>query len=728
MEIGSPWGLPVALVLSIALLVWVAYDAQEIVTRIRGRGRTWLLATRGLTALLGLLLLWQPRWLREQLQRGTGTIAVLMDTSRSMSLPGAGGVRSKQAQALLREFQEAIPDASVFEFGASSHAVRARDLLEHYRAEEDETRFLASLKSAVAVAGDELGAIVLVSDGADTGQAPSLAALRALGVRVHAVAVGGRGPARDDAITEVNADTMAFLHQQAEVEVALQRTPPQESTVPVELYKDGRLVTEVVANVDAKGQGRVVVPFDVASLGRAVYTVRIPVADGDAIVENNEQTFLMRVTRDRLRVLLVSGRPGWDSHFLRAFLKSRPSIDLITFFILRTASDMSMASPDELSLIPFPTDELFREHLDSFDLVIFQDFNYGPYQMDRYLPRVRDYVLGGGSFAMIGGDLSFSAGGYARTPIAEILPVELESGGDQTSLETFHPQVVTEMASHPLIELLPSLEENLATWSRLSPMLGANLLGRAKHGASVLLLHPKERLADGTPRPVLVTADSSKGRTMALAVDSSYRWGFSTAGRTGDPSAYERFWDRSLRWLTRDPLLEASHVRSDRERYGPGSKVVINYQARATNYGKVGELPVRVQLLDSDQVVQDVKADVDGDGRGQTTLHAPREPGAYVVRLTVGEDNAAEEAFVVEVGGKELARPFPNPKLLQQIARATGGSFFDGKVGDPQALERSRSSSLGVTQVQPLSHWAVFGLLCVAFLADWVLRRRLGLR
>ena len=100
---------------------------------------------------------------------------------------------------------------------------------------------------------------------------------------------------------------------------------------------------------------------------------------------------------------------------------------------------MTMASAEELSLIPFPTDELFREHLDSFDLVIFQDFNYGPYQVAGYLPRIHDYVLHGGAFAMVGGSRAFGAGGYERTPLAEILPVRMAPGASALSEEEFAP-------------------------------------------------------------------------------------------------------------------------------------------------------------------------------------------------------------------------------------------------------------------------------------------------
>src|SRR5205085_10940002 len=184
--------------------------------------------------------------------------------------------------------------------------------------------------------------------------------------------------------------------------------------------------TEVA--LDEHGQGKAILPFTVTRTGRAVYSVSIPLAEGDAVPENNERAFLVRVTRDKLRVLLLCGAPTWDARFLRAFLKADPAIDLITFFILRTSSDLTMASPEELSLIPFPTDELFREHLDSFDLVIFQDFNYGPYQVAGYLPRIRDYVLHGGAFAMVGGSRAFGAGEYEHTPLAEILPVRMLSG------------------------------------------------------------------------------------------------------------------------------------------------------------------------------------------------------------------------------------------------------------------------------------------------------------
>ena len=93
--------------------------------------------------------------------------------------------------------------------------------------------------------------------------------------------------------------------------------------------------------------------------------------------------------------------------------KKNLNVDLISYYHLRTPDSIDPARKGELSLIPFPTRELFEEQLDSFDLVIFQNFTYRGFRMRRYLPRIRDYVKAGGGFVMVG-DLSFTSGGICR--------------------------------------------------------------------------------------------------------------------------------------------------------------------------------------------------------------------------------------------------------------------------------------------------------------------------
>ena len=140
---------------------------------------------------------------------------------------------------------------------------------------------------------------------------------------------------------------------------------------------------------------------------------------GEALSTNNKQVFTLKVIRDRVRVLHVCGRPSWDQRFLRSMLRLDPNVDLVSFFILRTETDdQPWNAREEMSLIPFPDREIFDEQLKSFDLLIFQNFNSAPsYQVEPYLPGLRDYVQSGGALAMVGGDLSFASGGYAQTAL-----------------------------------------------------------------------------------------------------------------------------------------------------------------------------------------------------------------------------------------------------------------------------------------------------------------------
>ena len=139
-------------------------------------------------------------------------------------------------------------------------------------------------------------------------------------------------------------------------------------------------------------------------LGEFLFQVSFPQIAGHATHSNDSADFVVKVIRDKIRVLQVVGRPSWDERFLRQHLKENPNVDLISFFILRTPSDDPEVSENELSLIPFPADKIFDTELHTFDVVIFQNFDFRPYYMARYLKNIREAVEGGLGFVMLGGD------------------------------------------------------------------------------------------------------------------------------------------------------------------------------------------------------------------------------------------------------------------------------------------------------------------------------------
>src|SRR5258708_18340270 len=154
----------------------------------------------------------------------------------------------------------------------------------------------------------------------------------------------------------------------------------------------------------------------------------MPVFPEEAVAENNTRSFALKVIRDRVRVLLVVGRPTWDERFLRGLLRQDPNVDLISFYILRTMSDdpNTRNQDRELSLIPFPMEEIFDTKLRTFDVVIFQNFGYTDYSLNisPFENNLERYVYGGGALVMIGCHHALREGPATLPSLMQAIPAE----------------------------------------------------------------------------------------------------------------------------------------------------------------------------------------------------------------------------------------------------------------------------------------------------------------
>jgi hypothetical protein len=229
--------------------------------------------------------------------------------------------------------------------------------------------------------------------------------------------------------------------------------------------------------------------------------------------------------------------------------------------------------------------------------------------------------------------------------------------------------------------------------------------------------------------PVLAVGGFDLGRVLALGTDTSWHWSMPTAGKGGDPSAYDRFWDRAIRWLTRDPLLEPSSVTSEHEAYGPGARIVVTGLARDEGYRALRNVELKLALVDSAGHVASERTERSDDtGRVKSTLLAPTRPGVYAVKLSRGDVELARSAFLVELSGVELARPAPRPKLLEELAQRTGGQFFK-RVEDAPDLalfDSTRSTALGIERHAPFGEPLWAALLFAVIALEWIVRRRWG--
>jgi uncharacterized membrane protein len=452
--------------------------------------------------------------------------------------------------------------------------------------------------------------------------------------------------------------------------------------------------------------------------GARVVEISIGAPDGDKIPENDTRLLTFSVARERVRLLHVAGRPTYDVRALRMWLKSDESVDVVAFFILRTNQDNPQTADDsELALIPFPVDELFTQHLPSFDAVILQDIDAVEYHLERHLPALASYVKAGGGLIMVGGPAAFSGGGYYGSPIQTVLPVEMGTPDKPFDTADFTARYTEAGRVAPVLRSLREL-----FGEELPSFTGSNSLGPARDGSIVLLEHPDRRAGDAR-MPILSLGESGDGRSIALAADGTHELAFSEFSEKAAGRAYGALWDGLLGWLMRDPRYEAARVELLGECFA-GVPTTLRLSRLPGTDGDVELSLERLSLKNDKPIIKKLKAPPSGPIDIDV---GALEAGGYTARARIGAAPPTRYDFACEKGGSAWSDSRPDPERLAQIARATGGRAVTAdNVRDlplPGATEIAAERK--TTPVLPTWLWT---LAAAALLGvHWILRRRAGL-
>jgi len=750
-------GVFVGLALLVLGITWL--DLRDLPRR---RGAV-LLALRGAALALAVALVAEPAVELRHVTRVPNHVAIVVDVSASQDLDAdAQDRRWDRTREALRDLRERIESDDgehifdVYALGETLTPSSIDALLQLDAPTGRETRLDLALEQLdEQAATTEFGGVVIVSDGVDTGalgtrwepggelDAGTLQRLERIGGPVHTLATAEPGTLQDVSIARVLYDEFAFVRNAVTVVAEIEVHGYESGTLPVTLRRGADVLQTRQLIIDPnQTRQRVAFEFVPEQLGREIYEVAVPLLDGEVVAENNRDYFVLDIIRDEIRVLQVVGRPSWDVRFLRQLLKQNPSVDLISFFILRSNEDVQRAPNREMSLIPFPTDELFNEELGSFDLVIFQNFTWEPYDMRQYLPRVREYVLGGGGFMMIGGEQSYSVGGYAGTEIEDILAVDIGAARDPSvaiDLTSFRPQLTDAGQRHPVTRLEFDPAANRETWASLPPMRGTNIVQGPADGATVLATHPTLLGADGAAMPVVAVADRGEGRTMAMTIDDAWRWAFESVGDGASSQPYARFFSGAMRWLIRDPELNLVRVEIPEDEFAPGDTVAGTVRVFGYDYAPAADVEGTLQIWRrplEDPTAEDVLVDelpVRTDARGRVPFEITADTaGAWRIEATVeleaGHPLTDAGLFIAVPPRAETRHIEPRPDLLEAIATASGGDHrvLPSRLGGLH-FEPARVRRVDRREVVELwtSPW-VLGLFILLLGTEWSLRRRWG--
>jgi len=724
-----------------AVLIWTWRSFDP---RLGTRARLALLALRLgiLLAAAGLLL--QPTSSSREVRAHPSRFAVLVDNSGSMSL---GQSRLDRVRRMIGDARDGLADLerhhrlAWYSFADELTAIGGADEATRPADDARGSDLLGALSSLRDAPGEEpLVGVLLISDGADTaiaaGAEPALAVqvLRGFGLPVNTLAVTGGGRNRDLSISLAKVDPFAFARSETPIAVEVGALGIDEREVEVSLWNRGALMQRRTVEI-VGGVGRTTFTVRPQQLGQQIFTVSVPVPEGDEVPENNTAHVGFEVIRDNLRVLHLSGRPSWDQRFLRDALGSRPRVDLVSFYVLRTPQQSETFGTSGMALIPFPTESLFEEHLEGFDVIVFQDFDPALVGVDRYLDAIAGFVERGGGLALVGGAGGFASGAVARGALASLLPIRLPApdtaASRLVSAQPFSPRLTDAGRRHPLMRLDPDPAVNdklLGSLGRLDGLV--RVAGMAAGGVS-LLAHPHLPADDG-PAPLLAIREAGEGRVMVVTTDSLWRWRFSEPMRGGNVEVFPEFWWRALNWLVRDPELDrlrltVTPLEQERER-----PVHLEIGLFDESYQPVPGADLSLEFLWHDEAgierTERARIRLDGQGRYRREWTASAS-GPHQVTAATDDGLRTTGRFLVGPGRPELSRLNADEALLAAIAAVTGGRHTVDEL-DVDRLVRVDAPAREVLSRRDLSLWdhpLTLGLFFLLLAAEWLLRRRSGM-
>lgn len=712
----------------------------------------FLTVLRGLVYTGLIFFLLGPALVNQRVSKLRRPLTLLIDSSQSMAFPAdskatTGDKPAKSRLDLVRDKLEASTnghdtliqklnrdyDLRVIRFGTSLEPI-APGSLARLKAQDPGTRLLELLQSAAKDSAAQSG-IVVFTDGITNGDRKSLDGAPALPVPVFAVGVGETEGFTDVRIAKLGAPEFAFRGREFKVDLTVAASGMKGKSVPLFFNRGKNLITTRSITIDADPfEQKITLSFTPKDLGTHGFSISIPAQPGEQITQNNQKEFKVDVQRDKLRVLTLSGSPAWNYRFLRMALKQDPLVELVSFVFLRTPTDSVDVPESQLSLIPFPIDDIFLEELKNFDVIFFDDFSYRSYFNPSYLDRVRDFVRDGGGLAMFGGSRSFDSGGYGDTPLRDVLPVELDGKGSYQSLGAVKAALTAAGKAHPITRLLPDPKTNEDAWSKLPALTDLNQV-RGVRGETLISAG-----ADGSSSgaPLLAVGRYGKGRTLALMSDDAWRWNFIAVGNKETPQNHLKLMRQAVRWLAQEPSFEQVQLHPIPSAQ-PGEKVALKLKVLKDDFTPTRQASVQLRVFSSEGEPTLVAASADSEEGEYSGEFIPTKEGTYRVEAEaslggkiLGKDRTS---FTAAFSYGETDDGRPRLDLLKQIAESSKGQYFSINDWNEKTLGKiaERLESVAPAQIveqRQIRLWSnlwPFGIFLVLLSVEWWMRRKWGL-
>ena len=573
---------------------------------------------------LALVALANPSFTREDREPLSSVVALVIDKSASQRF-GNRERETEEARAALAEKLAKIPGLEVRTVDASGND-----------SEGEGTRLFSALAAALSdVPPERVAGAILLTDGR-VHDVPEASAL-GFEAPVHALITGREGE-RDRRVALTATPRFGIVGQKQTIGYRVEdEGVAKGARVEVVIRRDGEVVARpvVVAGEPAEAQ------VEIAHAGANIVEIEAAPLEGEITLLNNRVALTIEGVREKLRVLLVSGEPHSGERTWRNLLKSDANVDLVHFTILRPPEKQDGTPINELSLIAFPTRELFQQKIREFQLIIFDRYAQQGVLPIIYFDNIVNYVREGGAVLVAAGSDYAGANSIFHSPLESILPAE--PTGNMTEAP-YQPALTAAGRRHPVTRALPGADFDPPHWSHWFRLINA----RAERGTT-LMNGPNDT-------PLLVLSRYGEGRVALLLSDHIWLWarGFEGGGPHLD------LLRRLSHWLMKQPELEEE-------------RLLLTVQG--------GNLEIERRTM-LDEAVPVTVTTPSGDTRAIDLVAA--EPGVYRATTPASElglwrASDGTLTTLVNVGPinpREFAEVTSTKKVLEPLANATGGGVW----------------------------------------------------
>jgi hypothetical protein len=602
-------------------ILWAVIAAAVLFALVLFASRSRGAAVRTLALALIALALANPSFTREDRDPLTSIAVVVVDKSPSQNF-GDRMAQTEAARAKVLDALHRIPglEVRVIEAGEAD-------------GETDGTRLFTALNSTLAdVPSDRFAGVIMITDGR-VHDVPADAGALGFSAPVHAL-ITGHADERDRRVALIAAPRFGIVGQPQTITYRVEDQGADESTAQVTVRRDGDVIETRNVPIGTAQSVTVAIPHG----GQNIVEIEASPLAGELTQVNNRVVVSIDGVRDKLRVLLVSGEPHAGERTWRNLLKSDPSVDLVHFTILRPPEKQDGTPINELSLIAFPTRELFQQKIDDFQLIIFDRYARQGVLPIIYFDNITRYVRDGGAVLVAAGPDYASSTSIWRTPLDAILPAE--PSGNVTN-QAFRPELTELGRRHPVTRGLEGSEGKSPHWSEWFRVVDT----RSATGTTIM--------QGPDAKPLLVLSHEGEGRVALLLSDHIWLWarGFEGGGPHLD------LLRRLSHWLMKEPDLEEEALRLTVS----GHDLLVRRQTMADQVADV-------TLTSPSGAARTLKLDAKNPGVWESTVSA-NELGLW--RATDGKLNA-----LINVGPanpREYAEVTSTTQVLAPLANATGG-------------------------------------------------------